>query len=104
MGSQRSLLTATARSTTCDSLLVTHPFHPLAGRQLSILFERRYRSGGLGHVYICDGAEFGNVTLPESFTDRGPVPEPQLLSVEGLMDLLAVMRALDRHLTWDARE
>src|SRR5215472_974418 len=50
-------------------------FHPLAGRHLSILFERRYGSGGLGHVYICDGGEFVNVTLPESFTDRGPIPE-----------------------------
>ena len=77
--------------------LVTHPFHPLAGGQLSILFERRYRSGGLGHVYIRDGGEFGNVTLPESITDRGPTPEPQPLCVEGLMDLLSVMRGLRAH-------
>lgn len=62
---------------------------------MSILFERRCRSGGLGHVYICDGGEFGKVTLPESFTDRGPAPEPQLLCAEGLIELLALMRALD---------
>ena len=84
-------------------MLVTHPFHPLAGRRLSIIFERRYRSGGLGHVYICDGGELGYVTLPESFTDRGATPEPQPLCAEGLLDLLAVMRAMDSHLTWDAR-
>ena len=84
-------------------MLVTHPFHPLADQRLPILFERRYRSDALGHVYICDGGEFGNVTLPESFTDRGPAPDPQPLDVEGLMDLLALMRAMHRHLTRDVR-
>ncbi len=53
----------------------------------------------LGHVYICDGGELGNVTLPESFTDRGPAPEPQPLSVESLMQLAAAMEAVGKRLT-----
>ena len=94
MGSRRPRLTTSERSTSCDSLRVTHPFHPLAGRRLNIVFERRYRSGGLGHVYICDAGELGYILLPESFTDRGPAPDPQPLCIESLLELSAVMRAI----------
>jgi hypothetical protein len=31
-------------------LTVTHPFHPLSGQRLPVLFERRYLSTGLGSV------------------------------------------------------
>jgi hypothetical protein len=73
-------------------LLVTHPFHPLAGQRVPILFERRYRS--LGHVYICDGGPLGTFTVPADFTDRGRAPGSAPLDAESLGDLAAVVAAL----------
>ena len=66
----------------------------MAGRRLNIIFERRYRSGGLGHVYICDAGELGYILLPESFTDHGPTPDLQPLCIESLLELSVVMRAI----------
>ena len=43
------------------SLVVTHPFHPLNGQRLSILFERK-RPPGL--LYVCEGGALGTVGLP----------------------------------------
>jgi hypothetical protein len=77
---------------------VTHPFHPLTGQRVSVLFERRYRSA-LGCVYICDGGPLRNVTLPEDFTDRGAPATTRPLTVEVLTDLAAVVSALRRRLT-----
>ena len=39
-----------------DSLVVTHPFHPLFGQRLEVLRVRRHRSGRL---YVCDGGRAG---------------------------------------------
>ena len=71
--------------------VVTHPFHPLNGRRLEVLFVKRR---GAGRVFVCAGAVGGQVTLPESWTDRGAEPLTHRLSVQGLADLAAVTRAI----------
>jgi uncharacterized protein DUF5372 len=96
--SRRSRHTASPYSSDFDSLIVTHPFHPLTGQRLPILFERMYRHGDRGRVYICDGGAFGTVTLPEPFTDRGAPPAPRPLTAEVLTDLAAVVSAVRRGL------
>ena len=72
-------------------VVVTHPFHPLLGQRLEVLFVKRR---GADAVFVCAGAVGGQVTLPESWTDRGEPPLAQRLSVEGLADLAAVTRAI----------
>jgi hypothetical protein len=74
---------------------VTHPFHPLAGRRLRVLFERRM-AGGL--AVSCEGGPLGTLMLPLSWTDRGANPAAIPLSYEVLADLAEVVSALrSRH-------
>lgn len=73
------------------SIVVVHPFHPLAGQRLPVLFGKR-RTGVL--VLVCEGGPRGRVTLPESWTDQGPPPVSVRLSVEGLVELDTLTRIL----------
>ncbi len=77
----------------CDSLVVTHPFHPLSGQRVSILFERRSRSTH-ERSYVCDAGALGTVCLPEGFTDRGRPAFSRPLTVDTLVDLATVVAAL----------
>jgi Family of unknown function (DUF5372) len=72
------------------SLVVTHPFHPLAGRRLEILYVRRMATG---RVYVCDGGG-RNVSLEEEATDRGPEPADRPVTLEVLAGLVAVVNAV----------
>jgi hypothetical protein len=72
-------------------VVVTHPFHPLDGQRLEILFARR-RAGAT--VFTCSGGFSGQITLPESWTDRGELPEAHRLSADGLAALGTATRAL----------
>lgn len=75
---------------------MTHPFHPLVGRQLPILFARRRATG---RIYICEGGALGTVTLPEEFTDRGLSPAARPLTAEVLAELAGtIARLLKRKL------
>jgi hypothetical protein len=74
-----------------DSLVVTHPFHPLRGERLVVLFVRRV---GAGRVYVCEGGPLGSVALPEDATDRGPEPAERPLSIEVLAALVALLADL----------
>jgi hypothetical protein len=74
-----------------DSLVVTHPFHPLSGRRLDVLFVRREAGG---RVYVCDGSGGRNVALPEEATDHGPAPAERPLTFEVLVGLAAVVAAV----------
>lgn len=89
---RRSPHTTSSSSGVSDSLVVTHPFHPLAGQRVPVLFERRYRS--LGHVYICDAGSLGTFTLPADFTDRGRIPGEAPFDAETLACLAAVVASL----------
>jgi hypothetical protein len=73
------------------SLLVTHPFHPLSGRRLVIVSERRFAGA---REYVCEGGPLGSLTVREDATDRGPEPAARPLTLEVLADLLAAWRAL----------
>jgi hypothetical protein len=71
--------------------VVTHPFHPLSGQRLEVLFERR-QAGGL--VLSCDGGPLGRMWLPASWTDRVEVEQPTKLSYEALVELASVMATM----------
>jgi hypothetical protein len=74
---------------------VTHPFHPLAGQRLRVLFERKL-PGGL--AVSCEGGPLGSVMLPLAWTDRGGAAAEGPLTYEVLMDLAAVVWAVStRH-------
>jgi Family of unknown function (DUF5372) len=72
-------------------LVVTHPFHPLAGERLEVLLERRC---GAGRVFVCDAGGGRNLELAEDATDRGQEPGKRPLSFEVLVELAAVIAAL----------
>ena len=71
--------------------MVTHPFHPLRGERLEVLFERRW---GAGRLYVCEGGPLGSVALPEEATDRGPEPAPRPLTFEVLVELARLAAAI----------
>jgi hypothetical protein len=73
------------------SLVVTHPFHPLCGERLEVLYVRREAAG---RVYVCDGGRFGGMSLPEEATDRGPEPADRPLTLEVLVEVVAVFAAI----------
>lgn len=87
---RRPAHTAGGSSDASSSLVVTHPFHPLSGQRLPVLYERRL--AGIGHVYICDAGKRGTLALPPSYTDRGGEPGFLLLDVRVLVDLARVLR------------
>jgi uncharacterized protein DUF5372 len=72
-------------------LVVTHPFHPLSGQRLAILFERRYPDGRL---YVCEGGPHGTIGVPEDATDRAPAPASTPLTAEVLGELVALVAAI----------
>ena len=72
-------------------VIVTHPFHPLNGQRLEILYAKRR---GADTVFVCAGGVSGQMTLPESWTDRGEPAEAHRLSADGLAALGAATRAL----------
>jgi Family of unknown function (DUF5372) len=80
---------------------VTHPFHPLAGQRLRVLFERRL-AGGL--ALSCEGGPLGSVMLPLAWTDRGPAAAATPLTCEALVDLAEVMVAVKSRQQDDAAE
>ena len=81
-----------------DSLVVTHPFHPLVGQRLPILYERHGRSTRR-RVYVCDGGALGIFYLPEGFTDREDSPAVEPLTVDSLTRLAGTIAALQKPLT-----
>ena len=74
--------------------MVTHPFHPLAGRRLRVLFSRR-RWIGVGIELVCEIDDEGaRVVLRQEWTDRGPEPTEAKVSVESLSELRAIADAI----------
>jgi hypothetical protein len=76
-----------------DSIVVTHPFHPLAGQRLAVLFEKSRL--GAERVLVCEGGPAGRVTLPVAWTDRAPTPLAHRLGAECLAELVALVAALE---------
>ena len=90
-GYQRRRHSAVASSELSGSVLITHPFHPLSGQRLEVLFAKR-RAGAV--VLVGESAELGRVTVQESWTDRGPAPLGCRVSAEGLAALDTLIRSL----------
>ncbi len=72
-------------------MVVTHPFHPLVGERLPVLYMRRLAGS---RVYVCEGGVLGNVSLPEDATDRGPESASGPLTVEVLGELVVLVGAI----------
>ena len=70
---------------------MTHPFHPLSGQRLRVLFERKL-PGGV--AVSCEGGPLGSVMLPLAWTDRVGAAAEGPLTYEVLMDLAAVVSAV----------
>ena len=73
------------------SLVVTHPFHPLFGKRLEVLYVRREAAG---RMFVCYGGGGRNVKLYEAATDRGPVPAERPLTFDLVGEVAAVVAAL----------
>jgi hypothetical protein len=58
---------------------------------LAVLFERRVPEGRL---YVCVGGPRGTIGIWEDATDRAPGPAEGPLSVDVLVELVAVIAAL----------
>ena len=71
---------------------MTHPFHPLTGQRLRVLFERRYQVGGL--AFCCQGGALGTVMLPVDWTDQGKPAAPIPVGYEELVELATLVRSL----------
>ena len=72
-------------------MVVTHPFHPLVGERLEVLYVRRLSTG---RVFVCDRGDGRNVALEEAATDRGPEPAGRPVTVEVLVELVAVIAVI----------
>jgi hypothetical protein len=72
-------------------VVVTHPFHPLNGQRLEILYAKRR---GADTVFVCAGGVSGQITLPQAWTDRGELPLARRLSAEGLAAAGTLTRVL----------
>jgi hypothetical protein len=79
-GSRRRRHTAASSSDDLGSLVVTHPFHPLRGQRLEVLF---VKGRGGDTVFVCSGGVGGQITLPRAWTDRGGSPQAHRLSAVG---------------------
>ncbi len=72
-------------------VVVAHPFHPLNGQRLEVLYVKRR---GADAVFVCAGGVSGQITLPQAWTDRGEPPLARRLSAEGLAGLDTLIRSL----------
>lgn len=69
---------------------MTHPFHPLSGQRLRVLFERKLLSG---LAVSCEGGPLGSVMLPLAWTDRCAAADGPL-TYEVLVSLAAEISAV----------
>jgi hypothetical protein len=72
-------------------VVVTLPFHPLAGQRLRVLGQRR---GPRGLEVDCDGGAAGRVRVPVTWTDRVPPEAAGRVSAGVLADLAAEIAAI----------
>ncbi|WP_431884797.1 DUF5372 family protein [Micromonospora wenchangensis] len=77
-------------------MVVTHPFHPFTGQELPVLFTARIK-GVL--VFVCE-IEGGKrrISLPQSWTDRGPEAIANRFAVDGLTAARTLVDALTARL------
>jgi hypothetical protein len=69
---------------------VTHPFHPLRGRRLRVLFFKRVP--GREPLVVCAGPPGAQIYLGSGWTDLGPAPAAARVSMESLAVLAEAAR------------
>src|SRR5260221_6233488 len=76
-GCRRWRHSAASSSDLSGFVFVTHPFHPLNGQRLEILYAKRR---GADVVFVCSGGFGGQITLPEAWTHprEPPLAPPPL--------------------------
>ncbi|MEV6523144.1 DUF5372 family protein [Longispora sp. NPDC051575] len=74
-----------------DSLVITHPFHPLNGQRLAVLITVQKRTG---LVFVCEVEGRRRVTVRQEWTDRGAPAVPERLAADGLAAARALVDAL----------
>src|SRR5260370_6605047 len=70
---------------------VTHPFHPLSGQRLRVLFERKTPDG---LAVSCEGRPLGSVMVPLAWAERAPAEAAGPLTYEVLAYLAAAVPAV----------
>ena len=75
-----------------DSLVITHPFHPLKGQRLTVLFSQRKRTG---LFFVCEVEGRRRVTVAQEWTDRGVPASTDRLAVDGLTAARSLVDAID---------
>lgn len=75
------------------SVVVTHPFHPLCGQRLGVVFTKRSRRG---LVFVCEVDGQRRLPLPQDWTDRGAPARRERLSAESLTALRALIDSVCR--------
>ena len=91
-GCPRKRHSAGSSSDLSGFVVITHPFHPLCGQRVEVLFSRR-RGGQV--VLACESARLVRVTVFESWTDRVASPPGGRLSAEGLAALDTLARSME---------
>jgi hypothetical protein len=82
----------TRHSWVSDSLAITHPFHPLKGQSLVLLFTQRRRHG---LFFVCEVDGRRRITVSPAWTDRGVAASSDRLPVEGLSAARALVDKID---------
>ncbi len=72
-------------------MLVTHPFHPLAGRRVEVV--ARTRRGGMAYLR-CAGGPLGVVTIPAGWTGQAERAAGTRLTYEALAGLAEAAAAI----------
>ena len=91
LGVPRRRHSAASSSDDLGFVVVTHPFHPLIGQRLEVLYVKR-RAGDT--VFVCSGGVGGQITVPQAWTDRGEPARSIGCRSRGLAALAAVTRAI----------
>lgn len=72
--------------------MITHPFHPLKGQSLVVLFTQRRRHG---LFFVCEVEGRRRITVAQDWTDRGVGASSDRLAVEGLSAARALIDKID---------
>ena len=72
--------------------MITHPFHPLKGQRLTVLFSQRKRTG---LHFVCEVEGRRRVTVAQEWTDRGVPASTDRLAVDGLAAARSLVNAID---------
>jgi hypothetical protein len=65
----------------------------LCGQELVVLLERKWAGG---HLYVCEGGPLGTIGMQASWTSLGTPASNRPLTIESLIDLAALVKALKK--------